>query len=53
MRSVRVRFSFEIAKALVPSVWIPFKSSHVWIEFKYERLPGFFYYCGRITHNSL
>lgn len=29
MRTVRIRDNFEIAKALVPSAWIPFKTDHV------------------------
>lgn len=52
MKLIRVQISFDITKVLFPRAWIPCRVGFVWFVFKYERLPGFCYYCGRITHNS-
>lgn len=52
MCSVRVRICIDLSSPLVPSACIPFRSENVWIEFKYERLPCFCYYCGEITHQT-
>lgn len=49
MRSVRVRVKFDLSRALVPSVWIPFNSVYVWVELKYKHLHTF---CGKITYQS-
>lgn len=50
MRLVRARVNFDLSRALIPDAWVPFNSLKIWIEFKYERLPVFCYYCGRLTH---
>lgn len=52
MQSVRFHISFDLSRFLVPWAWIPFNTEYDWIEFKYEGLPNFYYYCCKITHQS-
>lgn len=43
---------FDLSRVLVPRAWILYNSTHMWIQFKYEHLLIFCYYCGLITHQS-
>lgn len=52
VRSIKAHIRFDISKPLVHGAWIPNQSVNAWIEFKYERLPKFFYYYEKLTHLS-
>ncbi len=50
---MRVRVSIDITKPLCKGRKISVDdNSERWISFKYERLPNFCYWCGRVTHGE-
>ncbi|KAL8511716.1 hypothetical protein ACS0TY_018227 [Phlomoides rotata] len=50
-RSARVKVKIDLRKLLKLGLNLKAKNSkHMWVTFKYERLPSFFYYCGLLGH---
>ncbi|KAK4264556.1 hypothetical protein QN277_025715 [Acacia crassicarpa] len=50
---IRVRSLIRVDTPLVACFWIPRKGlDPAWISVKYERLPVFCYYCGRMNHDG-
>lgn len=56
-KSVRVKFELVLNNVLVPGVKILLTVSGngpriVWINFRYDHSPRFYYHCGLITHDT-
>ena len=50
---LRVRINIDISKPLLRCSKLRLKGKQVgWVELKYERLPNFCYWCGRVTHGE-
>ncbi|KAK4283917.1 hypothetical protein QN277_000818 [Acacia crassicarpa] len=50
---IRIRSLIRVDTPLVSGFWIPRKGLEpAWISVKYERLPVFCYYCGRLNHDG-
>ena len=50
---IRVRVRIDITQALCRGRLINFGGSEpVWVGFKYERLPIFCYWCGKLNHDE-
>ena len=50
---LRIRVSLDISKPLCKGRVVKLGSpSPVWVEFKYERLPIFCYWCGKVDHDE-
>lgn len=56
-KAVRIKMELNLKKPLVLGVKIPLSAGRasprvVWIDFRYEKLLIFCYYCGLITHDA-
>lgn len=51
-RHINVQVEIELAKPLLRGTKLKSKQRKTCIEFKYEQLPIFCYYCGRMGHNE-
>ena len=50
---LRVRVALDISKPLPRCCKLRFKGEHIgWVILKFERLPNFCYWCGRVIHNE-
>lgn len=47
-----MRVVFDLNHSLVSGAWIPFRQTKVPVEFKFELLPYFCFYCGKLSHES-
>lgn len=52
-RHVRVLIDLDLTKPLLRGTTLKYKQEECWIEFKYEQLPLFCFYCGRVGHNEI
>lgn len=50
-RHIKILAELDLSKPLVRGTKLKYKQSEIWIQFKYEQLPIFCYYCGYIGHN--
>ncbi|XP_039158435.1 uncharacterized protein LOC120288488 [Eucalyptus grandis] len=46
----KARVDLELEKPLKPGTLFNLGEEKVWLDFKYERLPRFYYSCGRVGH---
>lgn len=51
-RHVKVLVDLDLTKPLIRGTTLKYKQSKCWIEFKYEKLPLFCFYCGTIGNNE-
>ena len=50
---LRVRVALDISKPLPQFCKLQSEGEHVgWVLLKFERLPNFCYWCGRVIHNE-
>ncbi|KAI7997926.1 Uncharacterized protein LOK49_LG10G02002 [Camellia lanceoleosa] len=52
-QALRIRVEIDITKPLCREMKVAFQDRDpVWVTFKYERLPNFCYFCGRLGHGD-
>ena len=51
-KSLRVRVQLDVSQPLLRGKKIRLNGQSLWIYFKYERLPMFCYWCGRLWHGG-
>lgn len=51
-RHINVLVDLDVTKALLRGTKLRHKQSECWVEFKYENLPLFCFYCGCLGHNE-
>lgn len=51
-RHVKVLVEVDLSKPLLRGTMLKYKMTECWIEFKYEQLPLYCYYCGTIGHSE-
>lgn len=51
-RHLKLLVELDLRKPLVQSTKLKSKNCETWVQFKYEQLPTFCYYCGYIGHNE-
>ncbi|KAL8556719.1 hypothetical protein ACS0TY_004251 [Phlomoides rotata] len=50
-RSVRIKVRIDLHKPLKKGMKLEMKKRNtIWVDFKYEPLPSFYYYCGLLGH---
>lgn len=51
-KSIRVRIHMDLNKALYRGRKLIIEGKPLWVYFKYEKLPNYRYFCGRLSHAS-
>lgn len=51
-RHLKILGELDLQKPLVWGTKLKYKHCETWVQFKYEELPVFCYYCGYIGHNE-
>lgn len=51
-RYIKLLVELDLSKPLLRGTRLKYKQQETWIQFKYEQLPIFCYYCGCIGHNE-
>lgn len=51
-RHLKLQVEVDLTKPLQRGTKLKFKQSEIRVEFKYEQLPIFCYYCGQVGHNE-
>lgn len=51
-RHLKVQLEIDIAKPLLRGTMLKFKLAEICVEFRYETLPTFCFYCGHLGHNE-
>ncbi|XP_059441720.1 uncharacterized protein At4g02000-like [Corylus avellana] len=51
-RCLRIRVVIDITKPLERGRSLQLEGKHVWVSFRYEKIPLFCFNCGRIVHSS-
>lgn len=51
-KHINILVELDLTKPLLRGTKLKYKSIKIWVEFRYEQLPTFCYYCGRIGHNE-
>jgi hypothetical protein len=51
-RSIRIRVEIDLAKPLERGRALRLEGKSYWVSFKYEKLPMFFFGCGRLVHDA-
>lgn len=51
-RHAKVLVEIDLSKPLMRETIFRLKHSKVWVDFKYEQLPTFCFYCGCVGHNE-
>lgn len=51
-RHLKVQVEIDIAKPLLRGTMLKFKLAEICVEFRYETLPTFCFYCGHLGHNK-
>lgn len=51
-RYINIQVVLDLTKPLLRGTMLKYKQIDIWVEFKYEQLPIFYYYCGRVGHNK-
>lgn len=52
LRHINILVDIDLTKPLLRGTKLKHKQSECWVEFKYENLPLFCFYCGCIGHNE-
>lgn len=51
-RHLKILVEMDLMKPLVRGTKVKYKNCETWIQFRYEQLLAFCYYCGCIGHNE-
>lgn len=51
-RHLKIQVEVDLTKPLVRGTMLKYKMVKCWVEFRYEQLPTFYFYCGIIWHNE-
>lgn len=51
-RHIKLLSEIDLTKPLVKGTKLRYKQNEIWIQFRYEQLPLFCYYCGCIGHTE-
>lgn len=51
-RQVKIQVELDLTKPLLRGTRLNYKHTEIWVEFKYEQLPIFYFYCGIVGHNE-
>lgn len=51
-RVVKILVEIELNKPLVRGTFVRFEGDRRWVSFKYEQLPLFCFYCGKVGHGE-
>lgn len=51
-RYVKILADIDLIQPLVRGTKLKYKDTKIWIQFKYEQLLVFCYYCGCVDHNK-
>lgn len=51
-RHMKIQVDIDITKPLQRGTMLKYKMKERWVDFKYEQLPIFCFYCGQIGHNE-
>lgn len=49
---LKIQVELNLTKPLLRGTMLKFKNSESWVDFKYETLPTFCYYCGHLGHTE-
>lgn len=49
---LKIQVDIDLTKPLHRGTMLKYTQSKCWIEFQYEQLPMFYFYCGLIGHNE-
>lgn len=51
-RHIKVLVEIDLTKPLARGTKLRYKNNEIWVQFKYEQLPGFCFCCGCIGHSD-
>lgn len=51
-RHLNIQVELDLTTPLLRGTKLKYKLTEVWVEFWYEQLPNFCYYCGKIGRNE-
>lgn len=51
-RHIKIQVDLDLTKALIRGMKLKYRQTETWVEFRYEQLPTFCFYCGHIGHNE-
>lgn len=49
---MKIQVELDLTKPLLRGTRLKYKHTEIWVEFKYEQLPIFYFYCGTVGHNE-
>jgi hypothetical protein len=52
-RCLRIRVAIDLTKPLDRGRALIIQGKPIWVKFRYEKLPSFFHFCGRIYHGRI
>lgn len=51
-RHMKLLVEIDITKPLQRDTKLKYRQNEIWVDFKYEQLPGFCFYCGCSGHSK-
>lgn len=51
-RHLKLLVELDLTKPVMRGTRLRFKQNEIWVEFKYEQMPTFCFYCGCVGHNE-
>lgn len=51
-RHLKIQVELDLTKPLIRGTMLKFKNIECWVDFKYETLPTFCFYCGHLGHTE-
>lgn len=51
-RHIKIMVEIDLTKPLIRGTKLRYKLKEIWIQFRYEQLSTFYYYCGCVGHNE-
>lgn len=51
-RHLKIQVELDLTKPLLRGTMLKYKNSERWVDFRYESLPTFCFYCGQLGHNE-
>lgn len=52
MKDIKIQVDLDLTKPLLRGLIHKYRQMESWVEFRYEQLPMFYFYCGYIGHNE-